>query len=51
MKNKKHDKIVRDYDKIKSRHLEKLASKILKDEERRDNLRAKKIKGDFLDKF
>ena len=51
MKKKKHDKIVRDYDKIKSRHLDKLASKIVKDEERRDNLRAKKIKGDFLDKF
>ena len=51
MKKKKHDKIVRDYDKIKSRHLEKLASKILKDEERRDNLRVKKIKGNFLNKF
>ena len=51
MKKKKHDKIVRDYDKIKSRHLEILASKILKDEERRDNLRAKKIKGNFLNKF
>jgi uncharacterized membrane-anchored protein YhcB (DUF1043 family) len=51
MKNKKHDKIVRDYDKIKSKHLEKLANKILKDEERRDNLRLKDIKGKFLDKF
>ena len=35
----------------KQRHLEKLANKILKDEERRDNLRAKNIKGDFLNKF
>ena len=51
IKRKKHDKIVNDYDKIKSRHLEKLASKILKDEERRDNLRSKPIKGNFLDEF
>ena len=51
IKKKKHDQIVNDYDKIKSRHLEKLANKILKDEERRDDLRSKDIKGDFLDKF
>ena len=51
IKRKKHDKIINDYDKIKSRHLEKLASKMLKDEERRDNLRLKNIKGDFLNKF
>ena len=50
-KHKKHDQIVNDYDKIKSRHLEKLANKMLKDEEKRDNLRSKNIKGDFLDKF
>ena len=30
---------------------EEIANKILKDEEKRDNLRAKKIKGDFLNKF
>ncbi len=51
IKRKKHDKIVKDYDKIKSKHLEKLANKILKDEERRDNLRSKNINGDFWDKF
>tara|TARA_R100001163_G_scaffold1796_1_gene2783 strand:+ start:73 stop:246 length:174 start_codon:yes stop_codon:yes gene_type:complete len=51
IKRKKHDRIINDYDKIKSRHLEKLASKILKDEERRDNLRSKPIKGNFLDEF
>ena len=51
IKRKKHDKIINDYDKIKSRHLEKLASKMLKDEERRDNLILKNIKGDFLNKF
>ncbi len=51
IKRKKHDQIVNDYDKIKSRHLEKLANKMLKDEEKRDNLRLKTIKGEFLDKF
>ena len=51
IKRKKHDQIINDYDKIKSRHLEKLANKILKDEEKRDNLRLKTIKGEFLDKF
>ena len=51
IKRKKHDRIVNDYDKIKSRHLEKLADKILKDEERRDNLRSKNINGDFWNKF
>ena len=51
IKRKKHDQIVNDYDKIKSRQLEKLASKMLKDEEKRDNLRLKAIKGEFLNKF
>ena len=51
IKRKKHDQIVNDYDKIKSRHLEKLANKILKDEEKRDNLRLKNINGDFWNKF
>ena len=51
IKRKKHDQIINDYDKIKSRHLEKLANKMLKDEEKRDNLRLKTIKGEFLNKF
>ena len=51
IKRKKHDQIINNYDKIKSRHLEKLANKMLKDEEKRDNLRLKTIKGEFLDKF
>ena len=51
IKRNNHDKIVNDYDKIKSKHLEKLANKILKDEEKRDNLRSKNINGDFWDKF
>ena len=51
IKRKKHDRIINDYDKIKSRHLENLANKMLKDEDRRDNLRSKNINGDFWDKF
>jgi len=51
MKNKKHNKIVNDYDKIKSRHLDKLAKKMLDDDEKFSKLKSKPIKGKFLDKF
>ena len=51
IKRKKHDKIVRDYDEVKSKHLEKLANRMLKDDEKNSMLRSKVIKGDFLDKF
>ena len=51
IKRNNHDKIVNDYDKIKSKHLEKLANKMLKDDEKRDNLRSKNINGDFWNKF
>ena len=50
-KNKKHEEIVRDYDKIKSRHLEKLATKMLKNDEKHEKLKEKNIKGDFLNLF
>jgi|TARA_R100000479_G_C6206466_1_gene136584 hypothetical protein len=51
MKKKKHDKIVNDYDKIKSKHLEKLAKKMLENDEKFSKLKDKNIKGNFLDKF
>jgi hypothetical protein len=51
MKKRKHDKIVNDYDKIKSKHLEKLAKKMLDNDERFSKLKEKNIKGNFLDKF
>ena len=51
IKKSKHNRIVNDYDKQKEKHLERLANKILKDEEKRDNLRSKNINGDFWDKF
>ncbi len=51
MKNKKHKKIVKDYDKQKERHLEKLATKVLKDDERLQQLKGKNIDPKFLNLF
>ena len=48
MKNKKHNKIVNDYDKIKSKHLDKLAKKMLENDEKDQKLKKYKLKGDFL---
>jgi hypothetical protein len=51
LKNKKHDKIVNDYQKIKSKHLDNLATNMLENQEKLDKLREKKSKGDFLKLF
>ena len=51
IKKSKHDKIVKDYDKQKEKHLERLATKMLKGENRNQKLKSKHIKGDFLDNF
>jgi hypothetical protein len=51
MKHKNHKKIVDDFDNQKSRHLEKLASKTLKSDEKYRKLKGKPLKGDFLDNF
>jgi hypothetical protein len=51
IKRSKHDKLVKDYDKQKEKHLERLASKMLKDEDKNNKLKNKIIKGNFLDKF
>ncbi len=51
MKNKKHNKIVKDFDKQKEKHLEKLATKMLKDDERNQKLKSKQINIDFLNLF
>jgi|TARA_B100000497_G_scaffold42564_1_gene49512 hypothetical protein len=48
---KKHHKITRDYDKQKSRHLEKLTDKMLKNDEKSNQLKSKTMKGDFLKNF
>ena len=49
--NKKHHKITQDYDKQKSNHLEKLTDKMLKNDEKANQLKSKTMKGDFLKNF
>ena len=49
--NKKHNSIVKDYDNQKSKHLDKLADKMLKNDEKASKLKSKPIKGDFLKNF
>ncbi len=51
IKRSKHDKLVNDYDKQKEKHLERLATKMLKNEDKTNKLKNKTIKGNFLDKF
>ncbi len=48
---KKHDKIVKDFDKTKHNHLEKLATKMLKKDEFYQKLKDKKTNTKFLDLF
>ena len=50
-KHKNHDKIVNDYDTQKQKHLEKLATKMLDNQEKLDMLKEKTINGKFLDLF
>ena len=49
--DKKYHKITKDYDKQKSKHLEKLTDKMLKNDEKAQQLKSKNIKGDFLKNF
>jgi len=51
IKHKNHNKIVKDYDKQKEKHLEKLATKILKNDEKSEKLKKYNIKPNFLDKL
>lgn len=50
-KKKRHDAITKDFDKTKERHLEKLATKMLEDQEKMNKLREKRIDNGFLDLF
>jgi hypothetical protein len=50
-KNKRHDQLVKDYDRQKSEHLDKLASKMLKNDEKMQKLKEKKINKNFLKLF
>ena len=47
----KHNSIVKDYSKQKSKHLERLANKILKNDEVSQKLKSHHIKGEFLNGF
>ena len=49
--NKKYHKITTDYGKQKSKHLERLTDKMLKNDEKAQQLKSKSIKGDFLKNF
>jgi hypothetical protein len=51
MKKKKHHKIVKDYEKQKEKHLERLATKMLENEEKVNKLKGKNINTDFLNLF
>lgn len=51
MKSKKHKKIEKDFEKQKSKHLEKLADKMLENDEKFRKLREKEIDPKFLNLF
>lgn len=51
IKLKNHNKIVKDYDAQKEKHLEKLATKMLKNDEKSEKLKKYIIKPNFLDKL
>ena len=51
MKHKKHDILVVDYENQKAKHLEKLATLLLKHDEKMQNLKEKTINPKFLDNF
>ena len=50
-KHKKHDSLVRDYETQKAKHLEKLTSQMLKQDEKMQKLKEKNINNDFLKHF
>jgi uncharacterized protein (DUF1330 family) len=51
VKKKKHNKLIKDYDKQKDKHLEKLATKMLANDEKNSKLKGKSINNDFLNLF
>lgn len=51
MKSKKHQEIDNDYDSIKAKHLEKLATKLLNNDEKMNKLKEKNINPGFLKLF
>jgi hypothetical protein len=51
MRKKKHEDIITDYDRIKSKHLDSLATKMLANDEKMNKLKDKNINTNFLDLF
>jgi len=51
MKKQKHKDITDNYERIKSKHLEQLASKMLKNDEKMNRLKDKNIDTNFLNLF
>ena len=49
--SEKHTAIVKDYSKQKSKHLERLANKMLKNDDVSQKLKSHQIKGEFLNRF
>ena len=50
-KHKKHDNIVNDFDIQKSKHLEKLATKMINEQDKIEKLKSKNINPNFLNLF
>lgn len=50
-KLKRHNSITKDYELTKSKHLERLATKMLDEQDKIEKLRGKKINDDFLNLF
>ena len=50
-KKRKHNNLVNDYDNQKSKHLEKLATKMLEDQDKLRIFKDKRSDGKFLDLF
>ena len=50
-KKRKHQKLVTDYENQKSKHLEKLATKSLENDEKLRKFKARQINDKFLDLF
>ena len=51
MKKSKHDKLVKDYERQKAKHLKKLGDKLLENDEKVRIFKGKKSDGKFLDLF
>ena len=50
-KSKKHSKLVKDYEAQKSQHLDKLATQMIKRDEKSQKLKEKHIDSNFLNLF